>query len=149
MKVSADRSGQAKRPPLRRLHAGVRPAASALAVPTRSAHSLLLALLMLAAFLGQSIVTQSHIHFAGSAAPAVAVAEGSFKAPPLSKRGPADSPADCPVCRELAAAGHYLLPDLVTLPGAVLPLVWVFVPPLLGIACPQRSHRWQSRAPPQ
>jgi hypothetical protein len=118
-----------------------------LCAPARSAHSLLLALLLLAAFLGQSIVTQSHIHFASSAAPAVA--EGSFKAPPLSKRGPADSPADCPVCRELAAAGHYLLPDPVILPSIILPLAWVFVLPLFGIACPQRSHRWQSRAPPQ
>jgi hypothetical protein len=102
---------------------------------------------MLAAFLGQSIVTQSHIHFAGSAAPAVS--EGSLKASPLSKQGPADSPADCPVCRELAAAGHYLLPDPVSLPSIILLPVWVFVLPLLGIACRQRSHRWQSRAPPQ
>lgn len=108
-------------------------------------------LLVLAAFLGQSIVTQSHVHVPGGALSSgvETLAESSGKIALSATHAPADVPAGCPLCRELAAAGHYLAPAPVALPAGLAPVFWLFVLPAAVILARQRSHRWQSRAPPR
>ena len=121
-----------------------------LRAPGKNAPSLLLLLAMLLAFLGQSIVTQSHVHLAAEPfSPAASAGNGSAQTASTSKRGPSDSPADCPYCRELAMAGHVLLPAPVVLPERVLLAVGLFLAPVAFIGWRGRSHSWRSRAPPK
>jgi hypothetical protein len=113
--------------------------------------SLLLALLMLAAFLGQSIATQTHIHFRSDAplSAATAASPGAKTGPIQSATAPPSALGDCPLCRELAMSGHYVLPDPIPLfEGRFAPFGLAALS-IAVLACRQRSHRWQSRAPPQ
>ncbi len=106
---------------------------------------------MLAVFLGQSIVTYGHVHLPAGAmsSGATSLHQGSGKTALSATHAPANAPADCPLCRELAAAGHYLAPAPLVLPAGLPPVVWLFVLPAAVILSRQRSHRWQSRAPPR
>lgn len=112
-------------------------------------HALLLALLV--AFSWQSFVTQTHLHYepgiAAAASAAPAAADQAVPQPP-AKKSPFELPSSCPVCREIAHAGPILPPAPLELAAPVPAAVWLALTLLLGVALVQRSHAWQSRAPP-
>ncbi len=107
-----------------------------------------LASLVVVLFALQSYVTQTHIHFLHLARAAQTVGL-AVKAPAHHNPQPADNPASCPICQDMAMTGHY------TAPGAIL----FALPPL--VAMPAQavlevprfvatvSHIWLGRAPPQ
>ncbi len=107
--------------------------------------------LALVLFALQSYVTQTHIHFLNAAPSTAQSVPGgvAVKAPAHGKLPPADNPATCPICQDMALAGHYTapgailltLPPLVAMPVAVLLEVPRFVATV--------SHIWLGRAPPQ
>jgi len=107
-----------------------------------------IAFAMLLALLGQSFVTQTHIH-AEPRVYATAIAD-SAGAPPQLKTGqaPSDLPATCPICQEIAHAGSYLSPTAVAFQPPIPAGVWREVTPSFAPSLRQRSHAWQSRAPP-
>lgn len=122
-----------------RSFAGVSPA-------NRSAHWFIL-LAALLAFSWQSVLVQTHRHIQLSASRAVvALHDGSAK--PRQSHTPSDSSANCPICRELAHATHYLAPAAIVFiaaPATIAPLGSVLsVLP----AHHRRWHRWRSREPP-
>ena len=103
---------------------------------------------MLLAILWQSFVTQTHVH-ANPGVYATAISD-SASAPTRLKAGeaPSDLPATCPICQEVAHAGSYLSPAAVALQPPVPVGLWRSVAPALSSTPRQRSHAWQSRAPP-
>jgi len=122
---------------------------AALRAGTSRAHALLVLLLMLAAFLAQTVATQSHVHFFGTAPGAGASTATTADAGQILSSAPAGVLPDCPLCRELAMSGHYVLPDPVALSEGRGALFWLFATSVAALACRSRSHRWQSRAPPR
>ncbi len=99
------------------------------------------------AFSWQSVIAETHQHVPPAAASrAVAATHGGGK--PAPSRAPTDSPANCPICRELAHATHYLPPAPIVFAAPVR----VFAPPVsvaaILLVLRARSHGWQSRAPP-
>ena len=108
---------------------------------------------MLLAILWQSFVTQTHIH-TDPGAYAIAIGDSavanSAGAPARLKAGqaPSDLPATCPICQEIAHAGSYLSPMAVAFEPPVPTDLWRTVAPSLAATLRQRSHAWQSRAPP-
>ncbi|MEO6214753.1 MAG: hypothetical protein ABIO86_01875 [Sphingomonas sp.] len=112
------------------------------------ARRLAIALAMLLAILWQSFVTQTHIH-ANPDIYATAISD-SAGAPVRLKAGeaPSDLPATCPICREVAHAGSYLSPTAVALQPPVPVDLWRAATPTPSPTRRQRSHAWQSRAPP-
>ena len=123
------------------------PGAEASRVPV-GARRFAIVFAMLLAILWQSFVTQTHIH-ADPGAYATAIAD-STGAPTQLKAGraPSDLPATCPICQEIAHAGSYLSPTAATFQPPVLVGLWRTVTPSLAPTLRQRSHAWQSRAPP-
>jgi hypothetical protein len=122
---------------------------AALRARSSGLHSLLALLIMLAAFLAQNVATQSHVHFFGAAPVAGASAATAGSAGQLLSRAPVGALPDCPLCRELATSGHYVLPKPVALFEGQLAYFSLFTASVAVLACRQRSHRWQSRAPPR
>lgn len=108
-----------------------------------------IASLVLILFAIQSYVTQTHIHFLNASTLQSVSGGVAIKAPAHGRLPPADNPATCPICQDMALAGHY------TAPGAILltlpPLVAMPVAVLLGVPrfVAAISHIWQGRAPPQ
>ena len=104
---------------------------------------------MLFALSWQSIVTQTHRHF-GLDAPlgATATKVDSAATQRLDWQSPSDLPGKCPICRELAHSAHFVLPApiLFEAPAPVTFRVASAAP--FGSTLEQRSHAWQSRAPP-
>jgi hypothetical protein len=103
---------------------------------------------MLLAILWQSFVTQTHIHAEpGVYAAAIADSAGT---PTQLKTGqaPSDLPATCPICQEIAHAGSYLSPTTAAFQPPIPVGLWRYVTPSLAATLRQRSHAWQSRAPP-
>jgi len=103
---------------------------------------------MLLAILWQSFVTQTHVH-ANPDVYATAISDNAG-APTRLKAGeaPSDLPATCPICQEVAHAGSYLSPAAVALQPPVPIDLWRTATPALSPTRRQRSHAWQSRAPP-
>lgn len=100
---------------------------------------------ILLTFTWQSFVTQTHRHYDLLAA-ATATAGLSVQTP--GKSSPADLPASCPICSELAHAGQVILPAPLTIAApAEAPVLLVTTAPL-ALSRAERSHAWQSRAPP-
>jgi hypothetical protein len=103
-------------------------------------------MLALVTFAVQSYVTQTHIHYdmlgpAGitTAAPVAPAGKLPFK----------ETPANCPICQEIAMAGHYVTPGAVAL---VLPAQSVSIVPIeiaVDLIVEAVSHDWHGRAPPQ
>jgi di/tricarboxylate transporter len=94
----------------------------------------------------QSLVVQTHCHFENDALEGPAVAAAAHLSAPT--KAPGQAPLDCPLCRQAAQAGHYLLaagvPALV--PPAVVAMLLVRIRPFW-----QARHRpvgWRSRGPP-
>ena len=103
---------------------------------------------MLLAILWQSFVTQTHIH-AEPGMYAVAIADSAGKPAQLKAgQAPSDLPATCPICQEIAHAGSYLSPTIVAFQPPIPVGLWRYVAPSLAATLHQRSHAWQSRAPP-
>lgn len=104
-----------------------------------------LAALLLLVFAVQNYVVQTHIHFAPAhAASALAVSQHN-----PAPANPADDPATCPVCQDLAAAGHYLTPAPLAfgLPGFIAVAAALFAAFPAPATAP--AHGWQSRGPPR
>jgi len=119
-----------------------------------------LLLFLAAAFLLQSYITQTHIHFgpAPGAASAITQPDGDS----ITKVKPAgrshsqgklpgnDDPAKCPLCQAIGYAGQFVWPDaiaFVVLPQQAASIVQT----LAAIASKPRadSYNWQGRAPPR
>ena len=113
---------------------------------------------MAVAFVLQSYVTQTHIHFTAAIEQALAadvsqsVSTGARHVSTWfgdRDRQPAkEDPARCPICQEILYAGYY-----------VAPTAAVFLPPNLAVSTiaivegerafvSAYSHNWQGRAPP-
>lgn len=96
----------------------------------------------------QAVVVQAHGHapqrLLAGAASVAAHGPARLTAP---DRHP-DTPADCPLCQEMAHAGQYLSPApiLFSPPAAVPPALASATRAVLPGAA--RSHFWRSRAPP-
>jgi hypothetical protein len=103
---------------------------------------------MLVAFLCQSVIVQTHIHFAMARTKSPALryhGAQSFE----RARLPTDRPVYCPICQELAQAGHYVSPGVVAF-VLLLPVFDPVVGTSLGHVVKLSSwYGWQSRAPPQ
>ena len=64
-------------------------------------------------FLAQTVAIQTHIHFSDTASSSVAASAGDRTDQIVSAAQlPAGDAADCPLCRELATAGHYILQSI-------------------------------------
>ncbi len=103
------------------------------------------ALLAMLTFAISSYVTQTHIHFDVPGSGKIAASAPA----PKGKHPFQETPANCPICQEIAMAGHYVTPGAVAF---VLPAQSVSIVPI-EIATPiiveAISHDWHGRAPPQ
>jgi len=99
---------------------------------------------ILLAFSWQSFVAQTHRHYESLSA--TTAAKVSVQSP--GKSSPADLPASCPICSELAHAGQIILPAPVTIAAPAQSPVWLATTAPLALSRSERSHAWQSRAPP-
>jgi len=106
-----------------------------------------IAIAMLLAILWQSFIIQTHVH----GAPGGYAIADSAGAPTRLKAGeaPSELPAACPICQEVAHAGSYLLPAAVALQPPMVVHLSGAVTQMLAPTRRQRSHLWQSRAPPR
>jgi hypothetical protein len=112
----------------------------------RSAGRLLFVVLALTAFVLQGYVTQTHIHNAKAETP-ISAAKGSERTLPKPYQGNND-PANCPICQQIAQAGHYVIPAWL-----LLLLVTLAVSTIHIIACARPrydavAYCWRSRGPP-
>ena len=92
----------------------------------------------------QAVVAQAHVHVADR--PVASFGGTATQASQAGHRP--ETPLPCPVCREIAHAGHYLSADT-PLFGA--PVVDVSSSPSAALPAfdrGNRSHAWRSRAPP-
>lgn len=122
-------------------------AAQTNAHPRRSGWSAILAILLIA-LSWQSVVTQTHRHFHAPTGTVLAVAQDASSMQGKGQQTPFDPASDCSVCRQLAHAGAALLPDPVAIEAPVFAEFQPTETPRLDPASVQRSHAWQSRAPP-
>jgi hypothetical protein len=129
-------------------HLGAEGRCAAAPQPLLRARRFAIVIAMLLAILWQSFVTQTHVH-ADPGLYATAIADSAGTPARLKAgRAPSDLPATCPICQEVAHAGSYLSPAAVALEPPVLADHWRDVAPSPATALRQRSHAWQSRAPP-
>lgn len=121
------------------------------ATGARPGRPALVRILLLVAFLVQSIFVQAHVHAAPLAATAglaaFEAAEGQTDEP--SQHAPGDASSHCFLCWEAAVAGQYVAPPAVVLPPALQPDRWVEAPGLSEFGLGKSFHGWLSRAPPQ
>jgi hypothetical protein len=103
--------------------------------------------LLLLALLVQGTVVQTHLHFAQQAL-SLATAP-SDRQPHASTPDTTGRPAHCPLCKEAAMAGAYVLPPPVILPPPPAPVRWIAVAAMAEFGLLAPAHAWQSRAPPQ
>lgn len=110
-------------------------------------HAMLI--VMLFALSWQSIVAQTHRHF-GLDAPlgATATKVDSAATQQLDRQSPSDLPGKCPICRELAHSAQFVLPTPILVEAPAPVTFWAASAALFGSTLAQRSHTWQSRAPP-
>ncbi len=103
-------------------------------------------LFALLTFAVQSYVTQTHIHFDMTPASGAAIAKPV--APP-GKQPFHETPANCPICQEIAMAGHYVTPAaaVLALPSQSISIVPVVI--AIRFIVEAVSHDWHGRAPPQ
>jgi hypothetical protein len=103
---------------------------------------------MLVVFSWQSFVAETHNHFARASVSTTAGAAGQVTTTPSDQNSPFDSPANCPICREIAQSAAYLPPAPIVLPAPQAVLVWLVVGLAFGLILQRRSLGWHSRAPP-
>ena len=110
-----------------------------------------LRLLLLAAFVVQCVVVQTHVHFArliGEAHLSVSY-HSNGPAERVTASGTVAPPDYCPLCWESAMAGHYVLPAADILPPPPAIFLWIAIPAMAEFGLRPFSHGWLSRAPPQ
>ncbi|HEX7851221.1 MAG TPA: DUF2946 family protein [Sphingomonas sp.] len=134
MAKTARRIGSTSRPP----HTGRRLGAGWVAV----------LLAMLVVFSWQSFVAQTHNHFDRARISAATSTTNAVTASSSDRNSPFDSPANCPICREIAQSGAYLPPAPITLPAPQAMLVWLVAGLAFALILERRSLGWHSRAPP-
>ena len=105
-------------------------------------------LAVLLGFVSQSVVNQIHDHPPGlSVHSGIAMAKaGTARSP--SGRAPADPSDTCPICREIAQFGHYLLPGAVAVAIVTPGAHWLVATAPPAPAPLRPAHAWRSRAPP-
>lgn len=99
---------------------------------------------LLLAFSWQGFVTQTHLH-APAEAGAAPAAPGTLATP--RHRRP-DPPASCPICRDIAHAGRFVLPPAIRWHRPEPSAAWLAAPLPVRWTRPSRSHAWLSRGPP-
>lgn len=116
--------------------------------PLAAWRALVLAILTL--FAWQSVLLQSHVHAAGVRPAQSAAASPVAATLPGVRAGSdrRDDPADCPICREVAHAGHYLTPSPAAVPAPAPLPTWVSVARTGPADAPRRSSGWRNRDPP-
>jgi hypothetical protein len=134
MATKARRIGSNSRPP----HSGRRLSAGWVAV----------LLAMLVVFSWQSFVAETHNHFARASIATTGNAIAPATTTSSDQNSPFDSPANCPICREIAQSAAYLPPAPIVLPAPQAMLVWLVSGLSFGLILEQRSLGWRSRAPP-
>jgi hypothetical protein len=105
-------------------------------------------LAMLVVFSWQSFVAQTHNHFASAPISTAAGQTGAVAATSSDRNSPFDSPANCPICREIAQSAAYLPPAPIVLPAPQAMPVWLITGLAFGLSLERRSLGWHSRAPP-
>ena len=105
-------------------------------------------LAMLVAFSWQSFVAETHNHFVRAQISTTADTPGAVATPSSDENSPFDSPANCPICREIAQSAAYLPPAPIVLPAPQAMLVWLVAGLAFGLILERRSLGWRSRAPP-
>jgi len=103
---------------------------------------------LLVAFLWQSVVTATHLHFApGTFTAASANADQALQL--TAPKTPGELPINCPLCHGAAIAGHFLSPGTASLTVPIAAAPWRQLPiPFVVRGDVARSHAWRSRAPP-
>lgn len=96
----------------------------------------------------QGIVASAHYHPGIVPTVQATVADGAVTAHPAQPRAPADTPANCPVCGELAHLSIYLPPAPIVFAAPAALAMSAVAAPALFLPLHQRSHAWRSRAPP-
>ena len=109
-----------------------------------------IAALALLFFTIANFVAQTHVHLYPTGTRTASEHSFSFdRNPPPGKTDPFDNPATCPICQDIALAGHFTTAAVI----AVLPPALVVLPTLDAITIPDRiatiSHIWRGRAPPR
>jgi len=105
-------------------------------------------LAMLVVFSWQSFVAQTHNHFASAPISTAAGQTGAVAATSSDRNSPFDSPANCPICREIAQSAAYLPPAPIVLPAPQAMPVWLITGLAFGLSLERRLLGWHSRAPP-
>jgi hypothetical protein len=116
--------------------------------PTLAGWRRALVFMVLTAFVLQSYIVQTHIHFA-PADLALLAGDAAAKNAPQHDRYPAnDDPANCPICQEILHSGHFVTPAAAALllPTLAVSTIALVDQPLPVVAAP--SHSWRGRAPP-
>lgn len=105
-------------------------------------------LLMVLALSWQGLVTQTHRHLP-AVAPPVSVADSQASGTSTVRSGaPAQSSANCPICRDLTLNAQYLPPTPLSFAAPMLALASVAVAVGAVLALARHTLGWQSRAPP-
>ena len=100
------------------------------------------------AFSWQNVVAATHHHSRTETVSRVDSGKPGSAAQPATQGDPQDSPANCPICRELAHTAYYLPPAPVALTAPLSTVAPRAVVAALALAPGQRWHGWRSRAPP-
>ncbi len=100
------------------------------------------------AFCWQSVAAATHHHPQTESASRIDAGKPGSVAQPRTQGDSQDSPANCPICRELAHTANYLSPApiIFTAPLSATPQRIAVAP--LSLSVGQRWHGWRSRAPP-
>lgn len=105
---------------------------------------------LLAAFLLQSFVVQTHIHFTPQISARLAqFAEAHGRPADHHDKFPgSEDPANCPICQEILHSGQFVTPaaQLLLPPSFAVSTIAVVDKALPFIFAP--SHNWHGRAPP-
>jgi hypothetical protein len=97
----------------------------------------------------QNYVVQTHIHFEpGEFGAIVAAKTTTLSKVPSPLKSPADDPATCPICQEMALAGHYISPAPIAVFQSFAAVYWPPVWVVRIVAYTAALHPWQSRGPP-
>ncbi len=102
--------------------------------------TMLLAALL--AFSWQSFLIQTHRHYDRASVSSASASRQS------NRQLPADTPANCPICSEIAHAGPVMLPTPIEIIAPAPATFHAADTRPLGLSLVQRSHAWRSRAPP-
>ena len=122
--------------------AGALPGPGSLLRSPMAARALLLVLAI--CLLVQGTVVQTHVHFTRQANVAASAAHAQ-----LSPAGERDPATDCPLCRETAMAGAYVLPTAPVMLSPPAFVLWITASTMAEFRLLLPALGWLSRAPPR